>query len=130
LELPVRKNTKEAQGICSQCATSEAWQAAVDLAQNANQLFKDADVPTKNKLLRLVLPANSILYDKKLVCNVFYPYKAVQELNDNGTTDTENTNWCANYTRLLTSAASELEGDVLLADLAETFGLRGDLLAV
>ncbi len=67
----------------------------LDLAQNANQLFKDADVSTKNKLLRLVLPANSILYDKKLVCNVFYPYKAVQELNDNGITDTENTNWCA-----------------------------------
>ncbi|HEY5268426.1 MAG TPA: recombinase family protein [Candidatus Saccharimonadales bacterium] len=65
----------------------------LDFAQRANQLFQDADTATRNKALRHMV-ANSMLYDKKLFLNVIYPYKAFKELNDNGTTDSENANWC------------------------------------
>src|ERR1019366_8750571 len=63
----------------------------LDFAQRANQLFQDADTATRNKALRHMV-ANSMLYDKKLFLNVIYPYKAFKELNDNGTTDSENAN--------------------------------------
>jgi len=65
----------------------------LDFAQRANQLFQDADIQTKNKLLRFV-HANCLLYNQELFLNVIYPYKAFKELNDNGTTDSKNTNWC------------------------------------
>ena len=38
--------------------------------------------------------ANSMLFNQELFLNVIYPYKAFKEINDNGTTDSENANWC------------------------------------
>jgi site-specific DNA recombinase len=65
----------------------------LDFAQRANQLFQDADIQTKNKLLRFV-HANCVLYNQELLLNVIYPYKAFKELNENSDTDPENANWC------------------------------------
>lgn len=64
------------------------------LAQNANKLFNQADITTKNKLLSFILHANSVLMDKKLVLEVIYPYKALQKVNKKESEDSKNTNWC------------------------------------
>ena len=66
----------------------------LDLAQNANNLFNQADITTKNKLLSFILHANSVLMDKKLALEVIYPYKAFQEVNKKPQDEAENTNWC------------------------------------
>src|ERR1019366_7783416 len=39
----------------------------LDLGQHCNQLFKQADILTKNKLLRFIVPANIYLYDKQFL---------------------------------------------------------------
>jgi hypothetical protein len=54
----------------------------LDLAQNANQLFNQADITTKNKLLRFTLDANSSVLNKTLALEVIYPYKALQEISE------------------------------------------------
>jgi site-specific DNA recombinase len=100
----------------------------LDFAQRANQLFQDADIQTKNKLLRFV-PANCVLYNQELFLNVIYPYKAFQELNDNSDTDPENANWCSIVDALQTSALAAVN-DYRLKHLVEVFGLSGDLITV
>ena len=52
----------------------------LDLGQRCNQLFNDADLVTKNKLLKFLL-ANNVLYNKTLSSTVIYPYTAFQEVN-------------------------------------------------
>ena len=74
--------------------------------------------------------ANSILYDKKLTLNVINTYKAFIELNEKGTTGTDNANWCNTLASLLTTKANELERDELFSELAEALQLNGSLLAV
>ncbi len=65
----------------------------LDLAQRANQLFKDADITTRNRMVRHLV-ANSVLYDKKLALQVIYPYKAFIELNSKHNNIDKDTNWC------------------------------------
>lgn len=64
------------------------------LGQNANQLFNQADITTRNKLLRFMLPANSVLYDKKLALQLIYPYKAIAEGNKKDPEGSNSQNWC------------------------------------
>jgi hypothetical protein len=100
----------------------------LDFAQRANQLFQGADITTKNKALRF-LNGNSMLYDKTLSIKLIITYKAFNELNDNGTTDSENTNWCSICDALQTSAIEEF-ANPKLQDLAKLFNLSPDLLSV
>ena len=65
----------------------------LDLAQRANQLFQDADITTRNKLLRF-LPANQSLYNKKLTIELLYPYKLMQDVNKKDPEGSNSTNWC------------------------------------
>ena len=71
-----------------------------------------------------------MLYDKTLSIKLINTYKAFKELNDNGTTDSENANWCNTLTNLLTSKATELEQDVQFQELVDALQLNGSLLAV
>ena len=77
-----------------------------------------------------MLPANSVLYDKKLALQLIYPYKAIAEGNKKDPEGSNSQNWCSSLADLLTSAATEIEGDVVLTELAEALQLPSDLLAV
>ena len=66
----------------------------LDFAQRANQLFQDADITSRNRIVRHLV-ANSTIYDKKLGLNVINTYKAFQDLNLQQPNKPENTNWCA-----------------------------------
>ena len=65
----------------------------LDMAQRANQLFTDADITTKNKLLKFV-PANSTLYGKVLSCRLNNTYEALASLNRKAPEGANNANWC------------------------------------
>jgi site-specific DNA recombinase len=65
----------------------------LDLGQNANTLFNQADVATKNQILRIV-PANIELYDKRVSCTLADPYNAFYLLNRKYKNDSKNDNWC------------------------------------
>jgi Asp-tRNA(Asn)/Glu-tRNA(Gln) amidotransferase B subunit len=95
-----------------------------------NQLFKQADIVTKNKLLRFIVPANIYLYDKQFLISVSNTYKAFIQLNKKDPEGSNNANWCNTLTNLLTAEATELEGDVLFAELVDTLQLDGSLFAV
>jgi predicted S18 family serine protease len=64
------------------------------LGQHANQLFNQADIKTRNSMLRFMAPANSSVYDKKLSLQLIYPYTAFIELNDKPNIDKDSKNWC------------------------------------
>jgi hypothetical protein len=102
------------------------------LGQHANQLFNQADIKTRNSMLRFMAPANSSVYDKKLSLQLIYPYTAFIELNDKPNIDKDSKNWCSTSTWLrgLEKAAAQLEGDPLFNEVVEALQLRGDLLAV
>jgi hypothetical protein len=79
--------------------------------------------------------ANSMLFNKNLTLNVIYPYKAVQELNELESNDSENTNWCTkvDVTLLadtLVTKATDSQDDYLLQELVEDLQLSGELFAV
>jgi hypothetical protein len=101
----------------------------LDLGQRCNQLFNDADIATKNKLLKFLL-ANNVLYNKTLSSTVIYPYTAFQDVNKKALSGLKVQNWCSSLCNLLLSKATELEQDVLYQELAETLQLNGSLLAV
>lgn len=65
----------------------------LDIAQRANQLFTDADITTKNKLLKFV-PANSTIYGKVLSCRLNNTYEALASLNRKSPEGLKSTNWC------------------------------------
>jgi site-specific DNA recombinase len=65
----------------------------LDLGQRCNELFNNADLATKNHLLKFLL-ANTMLYDKTLSSIVIYPYKAFQEANKKPLHGAESKNWC------------------------------------
>ena len=66
----------------------------LDFAQRANQLFQDADITTRNRMVRHLV-ANSVLYDKKLSLQVIYPYKAFIQLNKKDPEGSDSSLWCA-----------------------------------
>jgi hypothetical protein len=41
-----------------------------------------------------MLPANSVLYDKKLALQLIYPYKAIAEGNKKDPRGSNSQNWC------------------------------------
>ncbi len=99
----------------------------LDLAQNANKLFNQADIPTKNKLISFILHANSVLINKKLVLEVIYPYKALAEVNKKESEDSKNTNWCSIVDAFQTSSLEQYNNQQLL-HLVKIFGLSADLI--
>jgi site-specific DNA recombinase len=65
----------------------------LDFAQRANQLFQNADIAIKNKVLRF-LNANSVLYDKKLTFESINTYGAFIQLNKKDPNGSDCTVWC------------------------------------
>jgi site-specific DNA recombinase len=66
----------------------------LDLGQQCNQLFKQADIITKNKILRFIVPANIYLYDKQFLIEVSNTYEAFIQLNKKDPEGSNNQNWC------------------------------------
>jgi hypothetical protein len=99
------------------------------LGQQCNQLFNEADILTKNKLLRFIAPANSVIYDKTLSIKLINTYESFSLLNRKPPEGGETANWCNKLCDLLTAKATELEQDVLFQSLVDTLQLDGSLLA-
>jgi DNA invertase Pin-like site-specific DNA recombinase len=100
----------------------------LDLGQHCNQLFKQADIVTKNKLLRFIVPANIYLYDKQFLISVSNTYKAFIQLNKKDPEGSNNANWCRIVDALQTSAI-EANDDYKLKHLVEIFQLSGTLIS-
>ena len=77
-----------------------------------------------------MLHANSSVYDKNLLLEVIYPYKALQEINKKESEDSNNTYWCNKLCKLLTNLAHDLEHDNRFGELADSLQLNTGLLAL
>jgi hypothetical protein len=65
----------------------------LDLAQRAEQLFKESDEALQNKLLEYVL-SNIELKDKKLSYMFNQPFKAIVEAKKKALTGSDSNIWC------------------------------------
>jgi hypothetical protein len=101
----------------------------LDLGQNANKLFNQADSATKNQILKIVA-ANIELYDKRVSFTLSDPYNAFSLLNRNYEDDSKNDLWCDKLSNQLTSRAIELEQNVSFQELVDSLSLNGELLSV
>jgi len=65
----------------------------LDLAQRAEQLFKDSDEALQNKLLEYVL-SNIELNDKKLSYNLREPFRTIVETKKKALSGSNSNVWC------------------------------------
>jgi site-specific DNA recombinase len=72
------------------------------LGQQCNQLFNEADILTKNKLLRFIAPANSVIYDKTLSIKLINTYESFSLLNRKPPEGGETANWCSIIDEVIT----------------------------
>jgi site-specific DNA recombinase len=101
----------------------------LDLAQRANQLFKDSDDGLKQKLLEYLL-SNIELNDKKLSYTVNDPYRTIAETKKNPNITAGGSLWCDKLSNQLTSKAIELEQNIVFQELVDSLQLNGELLSV
>jgi site-specific DNA recombinase len=98
----------------------------LDLGQNANKLFNQADSATKNQILKIVA-ANIELYDKRVSFTLSDPYSAFSLLNRNYEDDSKNDLWCTIVDVFQTSAIAAVN-DYKLKHLVEQFQLADNLI--
>jgi hypothetical protein len=98
----------------------------LDLGQNANKLFNQADSATKNQILKIVA-ANIELYDKRVSFTLSDPYNAFSLLNRNYEDDSKNDLWCT-IVDVFQTAAIDAQEDYKLKHLAEQFQLADNLI--
>ncbi len=97
----------------------------LDLAQRAEQLFKESDEGLQNKLLEYVL-SNIELKDKKLSYMFNEPFRTIIETKKKSLVGSESNIWCSIVDAFQTAAALAQE-DYKLKHLAEQFQLSGNL---
>jgi site-specific DNA recombinase len=97
------------------------------LAQNCNQLFAEADITTRNKLLKFVLHANSMLYAKTLDGKLNNTLEALASLNKKEPSGSKTANWCT-IVDVFQTAAIDAQEDYKLKHLAEQFQLADNLI--
>ena len=94
------------------------------------QLFAEADTITRNKLLRFLLPANSIVLNKIATFELINTLQGFYIANKKEPNGSNSQNWCSSLINQLTSKARELEHDAAFIELAELLNLDGNLLSV
>jgi len=100
----------------------------LDLAQKANLLFKTSDNTLKQQLLRFLV-YNVYLYNQTLSYTPLPHLRAFQALQEKDPNGSLKNSWLPAYDSLL-ATAMQLEDDALLQELAESFNLNSELLAV
>lgn len=98
----------------------------LDLAQRADQLFKESDEGLRQKLLEYVL-SNIELNDKKLSYILNEPFRTIAEAKKKSLVAHNSNIWCTIVDALQTSAI-DTQKDYRLKELVEVFRLSGNLL--
>lgn len=97
----------------------------LDLAQRAEQLFKESDEALQNKLLEYVL-SNIELKDKKLSYMFNDPFRTIVEAKKKSLSGSNSNIWCGIVDAFQTSAINATN-DYKLKHLVEQFNLSGEL---
>jgi hypothetical protein len=98
----------------------------LDLAQRADQLFKESDEGLRQKLLEYVL-SNIELKDKKLSYILNDPFRTIVEAKKKSLSAHNSDIWCSIVDAFQTSAVDAL-ADYRLKHLAKIFDLSGKLI--
>jgi len=98
----------------------------LDLAQRAEELFKESDEALQNKLLEYVL-SNIELKDKKLSYMLNDPFKTIVETKKKALSGSNSDIWCKIADAFQTSAI-DAQDDYKLKHLVEVFNLSGSRL--
>jgi len=99
----------------------------LDLAQRADQLFKESDEGLRQKLLEYVL-SNIELKDKKLSYILNDPFKTIVETKKKSLSAHNSNIWCGIADAFQTSALDKFN-DEKLHKLVNAFGLSANLLS-
>ena len=97
----------------------------LDLAQRAEQLFKESNEALQNKLLEYVL-SNIELKDKKLSYMFNDPFRTIVEAKKKSLSGSNSNIWCGIVDAFQTSAINATN-DYKLKHLVEQFNLSGEL---